>query len=168
MGSLALISKVLFAFYIASLSNIIFADQQKKQESISGIHSLRGTTVAITCNNTVESWLRDHEPEVARLCFPSVHACKEALLAKKVPAVVYDAPSLERMAASDCRLQVVGDLFAHQDYGIALPKSHPLHEPLSSAVTYLKEQQVHAELYRKLNAEQRHEAPPQASTKFTV
>ena len=25
-----------------------------------------------------------------------------------------------------------------------------------------------AELYRKLSAEQRHEAPPQASTKFTV
>jgi ABC-type amino acid transport substrate-binding protein len=68
--------------------------------------------------------------------FPDLEAALDALTAGRVDAVVHDAPILLYLAneRSGERIQVLPRTFRRQDYGIGLPQSSPLREPLNRAL----------------------------------
>eukprot|EP00929_Paragymnodinium_shiwhaense_P032928 TRINITY_DN18187_c0_g1_i1.p1 TRINITY_DN18187_c0_g1~~TRINITY_DN18187_c0_g1_i1.p1 ORF type:complete len:811 (+),score=90.02 TRINITY_DN18187_c0_g1_i1:217-2649(+) len=137
------------AMYMASLT----ADMTVERASspIRGVDDLYSQKVGILCDTTVESWLADNHPQVQLVCGKSFRDLKSRLLSQEIVAVVYDAPVLESMQASDpeCRFQAVGELIFLQEYGIAFPKKHPLREAASAAVTYMGERNDRERLQKK-------------------
>ena len=75
----------------------------------------------------------------------------ERLLQGEVAAVVFDAPTLLSYARrrGGAEVDIVGDLFDPQPYGIALPEGSPLREPINRALLGMRENGQYDRIYRK-------------------
>jgi ABC-type amino acid transport substrate-binding protein len=81
----------------------------------------------------------------------SAQAGCELVLKGEVQALVFDAPTLQYLAAQqgDGALQVVGPLFAVQKYGIAVPDGSPLRKRINDALLEIYEDGHYQALYDK-------------------
>ena len=104
------------------------------QTSIEGIEDLPGKKITTVAGTTSAKFLREQ-----RIPFRSVETIDEAydlLEQGRVEAIVYDAPVLQYYAATADRgsVQLVGQTFKPEDYGIALPSNSPHEEDINRAL----------------------------------
>jgi polar amino acid transport system substrate-binding protein len=130
-------SIVLVASFTATLAS------QMTSEAVSGIISgpdaLPGRTVATVKGTTSEDDLRAMQARV--LSCVSLDAAIDAAIEGKADAVVFDAPVLaHRLSLSpDKPIRLVGPMFEHCDYGIAMPCGSVLRKQINQALLKLSE-----------------------------
>ena len=81
----------------------------------------------------------------------TARAGRDLVLAGDVQALVFDAPTLQYLAAQQGNgsLQVVGPIFAVQKYGIAVPDGSPLRKRINDALLEIYEDGRYKALYDK-------------------
>ena len=109
------------------------------QSQIQSYTDLYGKKVGTTRGSTAAAFLRSHS--IRRNEYESIEALFDALLSRKLDAVVHDAPVLEYFAATrgQGRVSVVGELLRPEKYGIALPQGSDLREPIDRALLRIAE-----------------------------
>lgn len=142
-----LLSIVLVSLLTASFTTTMTINTLKGD--INGPGDLPGRNVATIKGSTSETWLNNRGAKVQS--FANVAECIEALKAKKVQAVVYDAPMLQYAITKqqDDNLQLVGPMFDRQNYGFALQQDSPYRERINRALLALTERGVGLELRKK-------------------
>jgi polar amino acid transport system substrate-binding protein len=138
---------VFVAFYTAQLTATLTV--QQIQGSISGPDDLIGRNVGTTQGSTSAAYLREHKAQVHE--FALIGDAYKALLDKQVDAVVFDTPVLLYYATHDGkgRVQVVGDVFHKEDYGIVFPPNAPLRKQVNEALLALREDGTYEKIYDK-------------------
>jgi polar amino acid transport system substrate-binding protein len=104
------------------------------EQSITGIGDFHGKRVVTVKGSTSAAFLDDKLVHYSTT--PSVSDALDRLAAGKADAVVYDLPILRylvRQRHADT-LRVLPNLFARQDYGIALPQGSPLRERFNRSI----------------------------------
>lgn len=130
-------SIVLVASFTATLSSQMTAESVAG--AIGGPRDLSGRTVATVKGTTVVDDLQSMEAIVLQ-CSTLDDAISSAA-SGKADAVVFDAPVLANtiMEATRCPVRLVGPIFEHQDYGIALPPGSPLRKQINQILLTLAE-----------------------------
>ncbi|WP_353812968.1 transporter substrate-binding domain-containing protein [Moorena sp. SIO1G6] len=98
---------------------------------------LFGKQVA-TVPDTTSARYMNQQP-VKLIEFDQVEDAYKALKAGQVQALVYDSPRLLYQTSQNREYQIVGELFAEQDYGIVLPQGSHYREPINRIILQLQE-----------------------------
>jgi polar amino acid transport system substrate-binding protein len=141
-GSIAFV-----AYFTAALTTSLTV--QQLQGNIRGPEDLPGKRVATTTGSTSATYLRQKKARVQE--FSQIDQAYDALLHSKVDAVVFDAPVLMYYAHHDGkgRVQVAGDVFRKESYGIVFPAGSPLRKRVDSALLKLREDGTYQEIYNR-------------------
>jgi polar amino acid transport system substrate-binding protein len=128
---------VFVAYYTAQLTASLTVQQIRG--TINGPDDLPGKRIATLQASTSAAFLNQKRAQVTELV--RIEDAYAALLAKKVDAVVFDAPVLQHYASHDGkgRTQVVGNVFRKEDYGIAFPLGSALRKRVDGALLVLRE-----------------------------
>jgi polar amino acid transport system substrate-binding protein len=131
-------SVVFVAFYTATLTATLTVQQFKSE--INGPNDLPGHKVATVAGTTSADYLR--ERGLTAQVFPDIQSAYQALVDKKVEAVVYDAPVLQYIAAHDGagKVATTGDIFHAEDYGFAFHNDSDLRKPVDAALLAEREE----------------------------
>jgi len=108
-----------FAAFTATLSTVLTLNQLQPG-NIRSIADLDQRRVALIEGTTTENYLRYYN--IKMVLSGSLEEMITLLKNDQVDAVIYDAPPLQYRAKSDPEIQVVGDLFAEQRYGVVFPE----------------------------------------------
>ena len=146
---LAILWMFISLFLVANLTANITSQLTLSQfyGSIRSEADLPGKRIATVANSTAAQYLADR-----RIAFANVEAIEGAydLLERNVvDVVVYDAPVLLYYAHGDGlgRVQVTGDLFELQQYGIAFPAHSTNREPVNRALLEIIEDGTYDRIY---------------------
>ncbi len=137
----------IFGIFIAQLSAFIAV--KKIKGDISSYRDLYNKRVATVKDSTSVRALQKIGAKVSvTLNLEDAYA---KLKSKEVDAIVFDAPALEYFLdhKKDNNLEIVGDLFEKQSYGIALPSGSKLREKINQAFLMIKESGKYDVIYRK-------------------
>jgi polar amino acid transport system substrate-binding protein len=106
--------------------------------AIQDADDLPGKRVATTTGSSADAYLRAHHAIVTDET--TVDACLQLLAAGSVDAVVTDAPVLQYYAANSAngQIQLVGDVFRKENYGIIVPNDSPLRVPIDTALLQMQ------------------------------
>lgn len=128
---------VFVAYYTAQLTASLTVQQIRG--AISGPDDLPGKRVATTRNSTAAAYLRSHKVDLLEV--EQIDAAYQALIDKKVDAVVFDAPELSYYAGHDGKgkVQLVGPVFRKENFGIVFPIDSPLRKEVDRALLDLRE-----------------------------
>jgi ABC-type amino acid transport substrate-binding protein len=108
-----------FAGFTATLSTVLTLNRLQPG-NIRSIADLDQRRVALIEGTTTENYLRYYN--IKMVLSGSLEEMITLLKNDQVDAVIYDAPPLQYRAKSDPEIQVVGDLFAEQRYGVVFPE----------------------------------------------
>jgi polar amino acid transport system substrate-binding protein len=146
MAIIWMFTAVIFVAYFTATVTTGMTVQQL-QGDIQGLKDLKGRVVATTTGSTAADFLRDRK--IQTLEVDKINAAYEALSSQKVDAVVFDAPVLMYYAANEGagNVQLVGDTFRPEDYGILLPAGSPLRKRIDTALLKLREDGTYQALY---------------------
>lgn len=135
------------AFYTAQLTATLTV--QHIQGAINGPEDLGGKRVGATRGSTAVTHLRGYQAQIRE--FPMIGDAYRALLDKQLDAVVFDAPVLLYYAANEGkgRVQLVGNVFNREDYGIVFPSGSRLRKQVNEALLAMKEDGTYGRLYDK-------------------
>ncbi|AOX03099.1 hypothetical protein BJP34_29915 [Moorena producens PAL-8-15-08-1] len=122
-------------FVVAYFTAAITADPL--ESNISDLIDLFGKQVA-TVPDTTSARYMNQQP-VKLIEFEQVEDAYKALKAGQVQAIVYDSPTLLYQTSQNREYQIVGELFAEQDYGIVLPQGSHYREPINRIILQLQE-----------------------------
>ena len=138
---------VFVAFYTAQLTATLTV--QRLEGGINGPEDLPGKKVATTKGSTAAKAARELRAEVIEV--DGIDDAYKALLDKRADAVVFDAPVLLFFAAKEGkgRVQMVGQPFRKEDYGIVFPRNHPLRKQVNVALLDLREDGTYQQIYDK-------------------
>jgi len=141
------IAIVFVAYYTAQLTAALTV--QRIQGEISGPDDLPGKTVATTAGSTAASYLKEARVKVVEVS--TITEAIQALTARSVDAVVFDAPILQHYAAHSGKgiVDVVGPVFREEDYGIAMPQGSPWLKRINGALLSMREDGTYAQLHQK-------------------
>jgi len=130
-------SIVLVASFTATLASQMTAESVAS--AISGPKDLSGRTVPTVKETTVVDDLQSMQALV--LPCSTLDDAIAAAASGKADAVVFDAPVLANtiVEATRCPVRLVGPIFEHQDYGIALPPGSPLRKQINRILLTLAE-----------------------------
>ena len=136
-----------FAYFTATMSTIFTL--QELQGAINSPQDLQGKRVAAIAISTAAQYL--NEQNIKAIQYESKEDAYSALIDQKVDAVVYDAPALQYYASheGEGQVKVVGSVFQHQNYGIALPIGSPYRKPINSALLKLIENGTYDEIHQR-------------------
>ncbi len=117
------------------------------QASISGIDDLPGKSIVTVSDTTSVNWLRENN-----LRHRTVERIEEAynlLESGEVDAIVFDSPVLLHYANAEGRgtVTLAGNVFARQDYGIALPTGSADREAIDRVLLAMLEDGTYDSLY---------------------
>ncbi|MEX0269646.1 transporter substrate-binding domain-containing protein [Leptolyngbyaceae cyanobacterium UHCC 1019] len=155
-GTVARIVALFWVFvgiiFITYFTAIITAELtvQELQSNIQGLVDLQDRPVAVIADPEAIDYLqRQNLQQVIEFSQPE--SAYEALLAKKVDAVVAPGPLLLYHAAHEGqgKVQIVGIPFREQFYSIVMPKNSPYRKPINQAILTLKENGTYGKIYRK-------------------
>ena len=106
--------------------------------SIQSADDLPGKRVATTTGSSADAYLQAHHAIVTDE--PTVDACLKLLAAGTVDAVVTDSPVLQYYAANSAngQIQLVGDVFKKENYGIIVPNDSPLRVAIDTALLQMQ------------------------------
>lgn len=138
---------ILVAYLTANLTAQNTVNQL--QNNIRSVEDLPGRRIATVQNTTAQAYLREQG-----LLYVGVTAIEDAydlLDAGAVDVIVYDSPVLLYYANTEGRgrFQVVGAVFARQDYGIALPTASRNRERIDLALLALIEDGQYDAIFRR-------------------
>src|SRR5208283_4816714 len=138
---------VFVAFYTAQLTATLTVEQIRG--AIEGPGDLPGKQVGTVTNTLAVDYLRERKAQVHE--FPTVDQMFQALLDKKVDAVVTGAPVLLYYAAHDGkgRVKVVGPEFNRAPVAIMVQLDSPLRRQIDVAMMKLRENGTYKQLYDK-------------------
>lgn len=138
---------VFVAYYTAQLTAQLTV--QQIQGIINGPEDLPGKKVATTENSTAAAYLKSSRAQVTEV--PRIGDAYEALRARRVDAVVFDAPVLQYFSSHDGKgkVQTVGTIFRREDYGIVFPLDSKLRKRVDRALLGLREDGTYQRLYEK-------------------
>jgi polar amino acid transport system substrate-binding protein len=130
-------SIVLVASFTATLASQMTAENLAG--AISGPKDLYGRRVATVQGTAVVEDLRAIQAIV--LSCPTLNDAIDSVASGKADAVVFDAPVLANaiMEINRCPVRIVGPIFEHQDYAIALPPGAPLRKQINQILLTLAE-----------------------------
>lgn len=141
------VSLLLVATFTANMTTQLTLS--RLEGSINGPEDLPGHRIATVANSTAAQYL-----DTRRLPYTGVEVVEEAyaLLERgAVDAVVYDAPVLLYYASTEGQgqVQVVGEVFEPQDYGIAVPTGSPDRELINRALLDILEDGTYSRIYNR-------------------
>ena len=138
---------VFVAFYTAQLTTTLTVEQIRG--AIEGPGDLPGKQVGTVTNTLAVDYLREQKAQVHE--FPTVDQMFQALLDKKVDAVVTGAPVLLYYAAHEGkgRVKVVGPEFNRAPVAIMVQLDSPLRRQIDVAMMKLRENGTYRQLYDK-------------------
>ena len=122
---------------------------QQINNSIQSLADLAGRPVAAASGSFVVGWLAERKIDVVEE--PNLDAAIEALLSRRVDAVVHDAPVLTwwTLQHPGAQVDLVGHVFDRNDYAFAVPELSPLRVVVNRALLELEENGFFAELDRR-------------------
>ncbi len=140
-------SVVFVAYFTATVTTSLTV--QQLSGAIQGPSDLPGKIVATTKGSTSAKYLSDRN--IQKLEFANIDSAFESLLKGEANAIVFDSPVLLYYAAhgGKGKVQVVGEVFQKESYGIVFATNSPLREPINNALLTLQEKGVYQELYDK-------------------
>jgi polar amino acid transport system substrate-binding protein len=140
-------SVVFIAYFTATVTSSLTLQQLRGD--IKGPEDLPGKTVASVQGSTSVEYLRQRNIDVAE--FAKVEEAFQALQQGQADAVVYDAPVLLYYASHEAKgkVQVVGNIFRKESYGILFPANSQLRKPVNEALLRIKENGTYDRLYTK-------------------
>lgn len=132
-----------------------FITTRKIRLNIEGPDDLKGKIVATVQGTTSEPILKKLGATVVPVI--KIDEAYKKLKKNEVEAVVFDAPILVYYALNDGsgQVEVVGELFDKQDYGIVLQTENLLREKINRAILVIKENGYYDTLYKKWFGEMR-------------
>jgi polar amino acid transport system substrate-binding protein len=138
---------IFVAYYTAQLTAALTVEQI--QGDINGPDDLPGKRVATTRGSTAAAFLAETHARVQE--FDSIQDAYDALLASTVDAVVFDAPVLLYFAEHEGkgRVQMAGNVFRKEDYGIVFAEGSPLRKRVDEALLGLRENGTYLQIYQK-------------------
>jgi len=151
LALLWMFTSVLFIAYFTAAFTTALTVQQL-QGDIQGISDLAGRTVATTTGSTAANFL--HQRRIKVLEAPSMDGVYDSLLNRQADAVVFDSGVLSYYATHDGKhkVQVVGEIFEPENYGIVMPSDSPLRKEINIALLQLKENGTYQTLYDRFFA----------------
>lgn len=121
---------------------------QQLQHSVTGLSDLEDGQVATVAGTTADEFLTLRGIRPVRV--DMVEEAYKLLGQETVQAVVYDAPVLLYYAnTQDGTLQVVGEVFNEEEYGIAFPADSPHREPINRALLEIREDGTYDQIYQR-------------------
>jgi polar amino acid transport system substrate-binding protein len=135
------------AYFTATVTTSLTV--QQLQGNIRGPEDLPGKRVGTTTGSSSATYLRQNKIQFNE--YAQIDQAYRALQENKVDAVVFDAPVLLYYASNQGKgkVQVVGNIFRREDYGIVLPKNSPYRKRINEALLVLKENGTYQEFYNK-------------------
>lgn len=139
----------MFAYFTASVTSTVTV--RELQGSIRGPQDLPGHKVAVIAKSTSADYINRLGSGTGAVPVNLIEQAYELLKADKVKAVVHDAPVLLYYAAhkGKGKVRIAGPIFHEEDYGIVLPRSSRLREPVNRSILSLRENGDYARLYAK-------------------
>jgi polar amino acid transport system substrate-binding protein len=140
-------SVVFIAYFTAAVTSSLTLQQLRGD--ISGPEDLPGKRVASVRGSTSMDYLRSHNIEAIE--FTGVEEAFQAIQRGLADAVVYDAPVLLYYASHEGKgkVQVVGNIFRKESYGILFPSNSPHRKPVNEALLKIRENGIYDRLYGK-------------------
>ena len=140
-------SVVFIASYTAQLTTTLTVEQIRG--AIEGPGDLPGKQVATITSSVAAGYLREQKAAVQD--FPTPDQMFQALLEKKVDAVVAPAPLLLYYAAHEGkgRVKVVGPEFDNRSLAILVQLDSPLRKKIDRALLVLRENGTYSQVYDK-------------------
>ena len=140
-------SVVFIAYFTAAVTSSLTLQQLRGD--ISGPEDLPGKRVATVKGSTSMDYLRRHNIEATE--FTNVEQAFKAAQQGSADAVVYDAPVLLYYASHEGKgkVQVVGNIFRKESYGILFPSNSPYRKPVNEALLKIREDGTYDRLYGK-------------------
>jgi polar amino acid transport system substrate-binding protein len=140
-------SVVFIAYFTATVTSSLTLQQLRGD--INGPDDLPGRRVASVQGSTSSEYLRQHNLDVME--FSKIDEAFHALQQGQADAVVYDAPVLLYYAAHEGKgkVQVVGNIFRKESYGILFPSNSPYRKPVNEALLKIRENGTYDRLYTK-------------------
>ena len=148
IGALTVFTSIIVvAFFTAAVTSAMTIDQLKSD--INGPEDLPGKQVGTVAGSTSAAYLVQSNIKSSE--FGKIGDAFDALIAKKVDAVVFDAPVLLYFAATEGKdkTAVVGPVFRREAYGILFPQGSPFRKPINEALLKLRENGAYDAIYRK-------------------
>jgi ABC-type amino acid transport substrate-binding protein len=138
-------------FIIANLTATLTAGATLRglRGEINDVSDLRTHQVAAITATTSAEYLANNG--IAYTPVERVEDAYELLRAGDVDAVVYDAPVLRYYVKTEGRgeIQVVGQIFEPEKYGIALPSDSPHRESINQAILRVQESGAYQDIYNR-------------------
>lgn len=122
-----------------------------KGNDVKGLDSLAGKKVATKTGTTSVDFLKENAPKAELALFPNDNAMFMELMTGGVDAVMFDKPVVESFVSKSGqgRVEIVGDLYAGQPYGIGFPKGSELVAKVNAALAKLRANGEYAKIYEK-------------------
>lgn len=102
--------------------------------------------IATVKGSTSVGFLKDSRSRVVEA--DTVDDAVDRLMAEEAEAVVFDAPPLLNIASKNSSVELVGEMFEKQHYGIAFPQGSPLREQMNRALLGIRQNGVYDNLRR--------------------
>ena len=140
-------SVVFIAYFTATVTSSLTLQQLRGE--INGPEDLPGKRNATVKGSTSMDYLRGHN--IAAMEFANVEEALRAIQQGSADAVVYDAPVLLYYASHEGKgkVQVVGNIFRKESYGILFPSNSPYRKPVNEALLKIRENGTYDRLYGK-------------------
>jgi polar amino acid transport system substrate-binding protein len=108
------------------------------QGRVTGVSDLPGRTVLTVKDSTAEKWLIAHS--ITPTALATIDEAYRRLDAGSADAIVFDAPVLQHRATvtRGTNEVLVGGIFAHEDYGIAMPTGSALRKKINTSLLEMR------------------------------
>ena len=119
------------------------------QNKITGVHDLAGTRVLTVAGSSSQDYLRQHA--IAYTSVATINDAYPRLDAGQADAIVFDAPVLQnRITVTHNSDEILaGEVFARENYGIAVPTGSPLRKKINTTLLDLIEDGTYEDLYSR-------------------
>ncbi|MFJ2008311.1 glutamate ABC transporter substrate-binding protein [Streptomyces chartreusis] len=98
---------------------------KKGDAAVTSVKDLNGKDVCVQSGSTAAVNVKDHAPKAKVLLFESNSQCVQAVQQGRADAYVNDQALLVGVQYRDSSVQVVGEPFTTDPYGVGVPKQHP-------------------------------------------
>lgn len=121
-------------------------------DEIQGVEDLEGRTIATRLGSTSAAYIDEHIEGATGNTYEQLDQAYLSVEGGGSDAILYDAPNVEYYVATagEGTLQVVGDLFEAENYGIAVTQGHPeLVEAMNEAIAEIIDDGTYSEIYEE-------------------
>lgn len=143
---LVISSLFIVSIFVAKITAALTVDAI--QNSINSVNDLYGKNVATISGSTASRYMNDRD--LRHDGYENLEEMLAAFERGEIDAIVFDAPILSFYASrSSGKAEMIGTIFLRENYGIALPSSSDLAEPINQSLLKLRENGTYSRIYRK-------------------